>query len=203
MALSALSSARSLARFLVKNGRYIHATAPAAGYKSSVSLEKIYPGSGLDMTKSTQPPKSEGINFSGYIPIEQLQVSYSRSSGPGGQNVNKVNTKVDLRFHVATAEWLTQELKEKIAEKYKSSITSDGCLLIRSDKTRSQQLNLADALDKLRHMIHTASYVPPPPSSEAVERQRRRHEAAVRERLRNKRDRSLVKQSRRGPESEF
>lgn len=48
-------------------------------------------------------------------------MSYSRSSGPGGQNVNKVNTKVDLRFHVETAEWLTQELKEKIAEKVRFS----------------------------------------------------------------------------------
>jgi len=74
---------------------------------------------------------------------------------------------------------------------------------VRSEKTRSQQLNLADALDKLRHMIHSAAYVTPPPSVEAVERQRRRHEGAVRERLRQKKDRSLTKQSRRAPEPDF
>lgn len=61
-----------------------------------------------------------------------------------------------------------------MAFQYKSSITVDGFLLVRSDKTRSQQLNLADALDKLRHMIHTAAYVQPPPSEEDYERSRRR-----------------------------
>jgi len=74
---------------------------------------------------------------------------------------------------------------------------------VRSEKTRSQQLNLADALDKLRHMIHSAAYTSPPPSVEAVERQRRRNEGAVRERLRQKKDRSLTKQSRRAPEPDF
>lgn len=48
---------------------------------------------------------------------DKMKVSYSRSSGPGGQNVNKVNTKVDLRFNVAEADWLSQELKEKVSEK--------------------------------------------------------------------------------------
>ena len=42
-------------------------------------------------------------------------MTYSRSSGPGGQNVNKINSKVDLRFHLASAEWLSSELKEKVA----------------------------------------------------------------------------------------
>ncbi|XP_071521675.1 large ribosomal subunit protein mL62 isoform X2 [Panulirus ornatus] len=132
--------------------------------------------------------------------MEKMQVSYSRSSGPGGQNVNKVNTKVDLRFNLASADWLSQELKEKVAEMYKNSITVEGFLVVRSDKTRSQQLNLADAMDKLRHMIHTAAYVPPPSSKESFERSRRRHEASVRERLRQKRVRSQVKQGRQEPQ---
>ncbi|KAG7172988.1 Peptidyl-tRNA hydrolase ICT1-like [Homarus americanus] len=137
-------------------------------------------GSCLQRKVDRQPPKTEGLNFSGYVPMDKVQVLYSRSSGPGGQNVNKVNTKVDLRFHVDTADWLSQELKEQITEKYKTSITVDGFLVLRSDKTRSQQLNLADAMDKLRHLIHTASYVPSSPSKEDEERHRRRHEASVR-----------------------
>lgn len=48
--------------------------------------------------------------------MNQLQVTYSRSSGPGGQNVNCVDTKVDLRFHVATVEWLSPETKAKLME---------------------------------------------------------------------------------------
>lgn len=50
-------------------------------------------------------------------PPDQVQVTYSRSSGPGGQNVNRINTKVDLRFHLASADWLSPELKEKVAAK--------------------------------------------------------------------------------------
>ncbi|KAK7079925.1 hypothetical protein SK128_017815 [Halocaridina rubra] len=135
--------------------------------------------------------------------MEELQITYSKSSGPGGQNVNKINSKVDMRFHLQNAEWLTQPLKEKIYVKFKTSINAEGYLIVRSDKTRSQQLNLADALDKLRSMIHSAVYMPPPPPIEAVERSRRRHEAAVRERLRQKKIRSTIKQDRQGPEVEL
>nr|XP_045608671.1 peptidyl-tRNA hydrolase ICT1, mitochondrial-like [Procambarus clarkii] len=178
----------------------LQASLPVVGYKSAVSLGKIYPSSDLCITTLQTPPKTEGLNFSGYVPMDRVQVSYSRSSGPGGQNVNKINTKVDLRFHVTTADWLSQELKERIAEKYKSRVTVDGYLVIRSDKTRSQQLNLADAMDKLRHMIHTAAHVQKIPPAEAEERARRRHEASVRERLRYKKAHSLIKQGRQNNE---
>jgi len=47
---------------------------------------------------------------------DKLDITYSRSSGPGGQNVDKVNTKVDLRFHVASAEWLSQDIRDRILE---------------------------------------------------------------------------------------
>jgi len=47
---------------------------------------------------------------------DKLHITYSKSSGPGGQNVNMVNTKVDLRFHVASAEWISQDIREKILE---------------------------------------------------------------------------------------
>lgn len=52
-----------------------------------------------------------------YIPLKQLEITYSKSPGPGGQNVNKVNTKVDIRFKVSTATWLTNDMKQKISEK--------------------------------------------------------------------------------------
>ncbi|XP_064090660.1 large ribosomal subunit protein mL62-like [Macrobrachium nipponense] len=182
------------------NVRQIHTTLHVRQFQSAISLKTLYPKSDLDLLKKTEPPKSSGLTFSGYIPIEKVQISYSRSSGPGGQNVNKVNTKVDLRFELNTAEWLPDQLKERVREKFKTSVNSEGFLVVRSDKTRSQQLNLADALDKLRTMIHSASYEPPPHAAEDVERHRRRHEAAVRERLRQKKHRSLIKQDRQAPE---
>lgn len=54
--------------------------------------------------------------FSGYIPLNKVEITYSASSGPGGQNVNCVNTKVDLRFQVNSATWLTEEVRTKLAE---------------------------------------------------------------------------------------
>jgi peptidyl-tRNA hydrolase ICT1 len=47
---------------------------------------------------------------------DKLHITYSSSSGPGGQNVNMVNTKVDLRFHVASAQWISQDIRNKILE---------------------------------------------------------------------------------------
>ena len=49
--------------------------------------------------------------------LDQLDITYSRSSGPGGQNVNKVNTKVDIRFHLDSASWISDEIKQKLREK--------------------------------------------------------------------------------------
>lgn len=197
------SAARFALRYLVNNARYVHTSLPVSRFESGISVKSLYPKSDLDITRKPEPPKSSDGNFTGYIPIDKVKVSYSRSSGPGGQNVNKVNTKVDVRFHLNDAEWLPQPLKEKLLEKFKTSVTVDGVFVVRSDKTRSQQLNLADALDKLRTMIHSAAYVPPPPSADAVERGRRRHEAAVRERLRQKRHRSVIKNDRQAPEVNF
>ncbi|XP_050696041.1 peptidyl-tRNA hydrolase ICT1, mitochondrial-like [Eriocheir sinensis] len=189
----------SLARSLAPR-RLLHGSARAWGYRSAISLDKIYPDSDLDPTKPQPIPKTQGLNFSGYVPMDQVQVTYSRSSGPGGQNVNRINTKVDLRFHLASADWLSPELKERVAAKHKTLITKEGFMVVRSDKTRSQQLNLAEALDKLRHLIYVAAFVPAAPQAEDVERARRRHEAATRERLRQKKERSINKQYRRAPE---
>jgi len=54
--------------------------------------------------------------FTGYIPVEELDITYSTSSGPGGQNVNKVNTKVDLRFKIESAQWLNEEVRQKLID---------------------------------------------------------------------------------------
>lgn len=64
-----------------------------------------------------QVPEDPSVKFSGYIPVKEIDIMYSTSSGPGGQNVNRVNTKVDLRFHVKNASWLNDEIKELLLEK--------------------------------------------------------------------------------------
>ncbi|KAF5282484.1 hypothetical protein FQR65_LT14293 [Abscondita terminalis] len=165
-------------------------------YKSALSLDKLYPTSDLKL-KTPDKPENEGDNFSGFVPLDKIQITYSKSTGPGGQNVNKVNTKVDLRFHLQSADWLNENIRKTLQSQLKTKITADGFLVFRSDITRSQQLNLADCLNKLRVAIHKASQPEPVQTLETVERLRRRYEKAMELRLLRKRQRSLTKDGRR------
>jgi len=132
--------------------------------------------------------------------MDRLEITYSRSSGPGGQHVNTVNTKVDVRFKVAQADWIPEQTRQKLLKVLANRITKDGYFYIKSDLTRSQQMNLADALEKLRTIIRSQEVVAPaPPSEETLEKLRRRQERAVRERLQLKRGRAQVKADRQGP----
>jgi ribosome-associated protein len=86
----------------------------------------------------------------------ELIFSTSRSSGPGGQNVNKVNTKVELRFNINESESLSEEEKEKIFARLKNKITTKGDLLIISQSARTQLLNRQKAEDKFYKLICSA-----------------------------------------------
>lgn len=80
----------------------------------------------------------------------------SRSSGPGGQNVNKVNTKVTLKFDVLNSHILTQEEKEIVSSKLKSRITSEGILLLSSQEKRSQLQNKESVIQKFEGLLAEA-----------------------------------------------
>ncbi|XP_017774633.1 PREDICTED: peptidyl-tRNA hydrolase ICT1, mitochondrial [Nicrophorus vespilloides] len=174
----------------------------SVAYKSAISLDNLYPSSNLKLTSPTKPETSLSSKFSGFIPVNQLEITYSRSTGPGGQNVNKINTKVDMRFHLDTAEWLDADIRSKLAEKHKTKLTKEGYLIFRSDLTRSQQMNLADCLNKLRMCIVEVTQEAAAPSADTVERIRRRQEKAIRERLIQKRLRSQTKADRKAPSAE-
>ncbi|XP_076645390.1 large ribosomal subunit protein mL62 [Halictus rubicundus] len=175
----------------------------ALTYKSAFSLEKIYPTSNLNLYTPAFVPENPNAKFSGYIPIEQLQITYSRSSGAGGQHVNTTNSKVDIRFQVQSAKWLSEEIKEKLIEKYTTKLSKDGHLIIKSELTRSQQLNLADALEKLRTMIREAIKVPAEASPETAEMKRKQFLAAARRRLHEKRKKSETKRNRNSNNVDF
>ncbi|XP_013198091.1 large ribosomal subunit protein mL62 [Amyelois transitella] len=168
------------------------------GYKSSVSLDTLYPNSSLKLsTPSFNPDPKE--KFSGFIPIDKLDITYSASSGPGGQNVNKVHTKVDLRFKLSDADWIHPEIREKMLELHGKKLTREGYLIVRSDATRSQQLNLADCLRKLREIIRDAAVTKPEPSPETQEKIRQRHLKAARLRVAVKREESLKRAMKQPP----
>ncbi|XP_075678839.1 large ribosomal subunit protein mL62 isoform X1 [Dermatophagoides pteronyssinus] len=136
--------------------------------------------------------------FTGYIPINQLDISYCTSSGPGGQNVNRNFTKVTVKLHLPTANWIPDDIKDRITELHKNSINKDGYWLIRSDKTRQQLLNVADCMDKLRCYIAEAAKPPNlEPSFETLEKQRQDRERASIRRLEMKKQRSIFKAQKR------
>ncbi|XP_037056806.1 peptidyl-tRNA hydrolase ICT1, mitochondrial isoform X2 [Peromyscus leucopus] len=131
------------------------------------------------------------------IPLDRLSISYCRSSGPGGQNVNKVNSKAEVRFHLASADWIAEPVRQKIALKHKNKINKAGELVLTSESSRYQFRNLAECLQKIRDMIAEASQSPKEPSKEDAQLQRLRIENMNRERLRQKRINSSIKTSRR------
>ena len=90
------------------------------------------------------------------IPEDELVFTASRSGGPGGQNVNKVSTKITLAFDVEKSRALSEEQKRKIAGKLATRINNDGQLLVVSQRTRSQELNRADAMDRFCDLLRKA-----------------------------------------------
>jgi ribosome-associated protein len=125
-----------------------------------------------------------------FIPEDELRFTASRSGGPGGQNVNKVSSKVTLAFDVRNSTALSDEQKRKIAGKLPSRINKDGILQIASQKTRSQELNRADVLARFSDLLSTALT----PQRERIKTRVSR--AAKQERLNEKKKRSVTKQTR-------
>ncbi|XP_014788307.1 peptidyl-tRNA hydrolase ICT1, mitochondrial [Octopus bimaculoides] len=184
--------------FFNRNLRTFSSCNSVASFKSAQSLQSHYPNSNLD---PYSPPSSEkssidSDNFTGYIPIDKLQISYMKSSGPGGQNVNKVNTKVEVRFHIQSATWIPSWIKTKVIEENHTKINKEGFLIVTSDRTRKQLLNQADCMQKLRNMFFKASFQPAEPSEEDLRIKAEREAKAQRLRIKAKREHSLKKQSR-------
>lgn len=80
----------------------------------------------------------------------------SRSSGPGGQNVNKVNSKIELRFNIQNSSLLTEDQKEMLLSKLSTKISSDGFLIVVSQSDRSQLVNKEEAIRKIYELIEKA-----------------------------------------------
>lgn len=150
-----------------------------------------------------QTKKSTDEEFNGTIPIEDLQISYSRSSGPGGQNVNKVNSKVEIRFHVCSAKWIPDWIKAQLMEKESGRMTKDGYLVVSSEKTRKQILNQADCLAKLRTLIWESSVKPHEPTAEELKKLQQRENREKAKVYCIKKHHSLKKSNRQAPSGDF
>jgi ribosome-associated protein len=131
------------------------------------------------------------INQQLAIPHHELSFSASRSGGPGGQNVNKVNTKATLRWAVVSSASLPEEVRARLVARLGRRLTTEGDLLVSSQRFRDAGRNVADCLEKLRGLLAEASRVPRPRKATRPTR------GAIERRLQHKRQRSEKKRSRR------
>jgi len=130
------------------------------------------------------------------IPVEELTFTASRSSGPGGQNVNKLSTRVTLQFDVLRSPSLMEDQKQRILVKLKSRISKDGVLRISCQRSRSQAANRDGAVERFVELLRQAL-------TRRLPRKRTALPASARERrLEDKKRRSRVKAARTGKSSQ-
>lgn len=130
------------------------------------------------------------------IPLSEFTFQHARSGGPGGQNVNKLSTKVTLRWRAAESEALPDAVKARLLKQQSRRINAEGELVVSSQRYRYQSRNTDDCLEKLRRMVLKAMEVPKrrrPTRPTATSKERRR-QAKV--------ERSQRKQHRKKPEWE-
>ena len=125
------------------------------------------------------------------IDESELQVEFVRASGPGGQNVNKVATAVQLRFDVRHSPSLPADIRERLTRLAGRRMTEDGVLIINARRHRTQQANRRDAIGRLVKLIERAS-VPPKPR-----RKTKPTGTSKEKRLQEKRRRSSIKRMRK------
>jgi ribosome-associated protein len=126
------------------------------------------------------------------IPGDELAMAFSRSGGPGGQNVNKVASKVELRWNPTTSAALSPDERAWLIERLKSRLTGDGTLIVTSTATRDQIKNRDDATSKLALIVRAALDRPKPRRATKPSR------AAKRRRVADKRHHAEIKRNRGG-----
>jgi ribosome-associated protein len=131
------------------------------------------------------------INRHLFLDDSEVEESFVRASGPGGQNVNKVSSAVQLRFDLSRSRSLPEDVRERLARLAGRRLTRDGVVVIIAQRYRTQERNRQDALDRLVTLIRRAAEAPAPrrptkPSAAAKER-----------RLQAKARRSAIKELRR------
>jgi ribosome-associated protein len=137
------------------------------------------------------------ISDEAVIRAEDFSETFIRSSGPGGQNVNKVATAVQLRFDAAHAAGLSERVRERAIRFAGQKATKDGVIIFEARRFRTQEQNRADARARLTALIAKAAEPPPKPRKKT-----KPSKGAIERRLKTKAGRSTVKRLRGRVESE-
>lgn len=124
------------------------------------------------------------------IPDHELEITTSRAGGPGGQHVNKTDTRITVRWNVTNTQALTEEQKARVLEKLHNRVTSEGDLIVHNSASRSQNQNKKSALSILAQEIRDALYIPKKRIATKIPK------ALKEERLKTKSHRSSIKKMR-------
>lgn len=127
------------------------------------------------------------------IPFSELSFSYARSGGAGGQNVNKVNSKVIMNWDLRHSPSLPWDVILRFRDRFRNFVNEEGIVQITSEKERSQKANVDDCIRKLHEMIEKVA-VPPKPRKKT-----KPTKSSVKKRLDSKKLQSVKKESRRRP----
>ena len=130
------------------------------------------------------------------ISENELVFKFSRSSGPGGQNVNKVNTRVTLLFDLANSTNLSDVQKKRILKRLAGRASKDGVIRVVSQRYRTQKANRRAVVERLRELLSSAMETKP------IRRKTKVPWSAKRRRLEEKKQRSLLKRQRTEPDFE-
>jgi len=148
----------------------------------------------MDETPPRRPDNAIVLTGRAWVRPDDVDLSFSRSGGPGGQHVNKVNTRATLHVLVEAIEGLPSDARERLRRLAGQRLTNDDAIVLHSEATRSQRRNRDDVIDRLRDLVREAAQRP------KIRRASRPSRARIERRSREKKQRGERERDRRPPD---